>query len=183
MKQDPNTNHGEFTAPGEVRFVRHLPGSIERVWAFLTESDKRGKWLAPGKMELRVGGSVELNFFHADLTPEPIPKKYEAMKNGHTLRGRVTRCDPPRLLSYTWGDEPGDDSEVTFELSALPEGGVQLVLTHRRLGDQPGLVASVGAGWHSHLAILIAHLAGGPPVMFWSMHSRYEPEYAARLKG
>jgi len=46
-----------------------LPGPIERVWAYLMESEKRGKWLATGNMELRVGGRVELHFCHADLSP------------------------------------------------------------------------------------------------------------------
>ena len=66
-----------------VRLQRVLPGPIERVWAYLTESDKRGKWLARGPMELHVGGRVELNFRNAELSPqkETPPdryKKYEA---------------------------------------------------------------------------------------------------------
>ena len=31
-----------------VRFERLLPGPIERVWSYLTDSEKRGKWLASG---------------------------------------------------------------------------------------------------------------------------------------
>ena len=57
-----NDEPGRFTAPGEVVFVRQLPGPIERVWAFLTEPGKRARWLAGGPMELRVGGRVELQF-------------------------------------------------------------------------------------------------------------------------
>ena len=33
----PNAAHGEAIEPGAIRFVRLLPGPIERVWAFLTE--------------------------------------------------------------------------------------------------------------------------------------------------
>jgi uncharacterized protein YndB with AHSA1/START domain len=59
---------GTFTKPGTVRLERLLPGPIERIWAYLTEPDKRAVWLAGGPMELRVGGRVELQFHHADLS-------------------------------------------------------------------------------------------------------------------
>lgn len=42
-----DTGYGEKIAEESIRFERLLPGPIERVWAFLTESDKRGQWLAP----------------------------------------------------------------------------------------------------------------------------------------
>jgi DNA-binding transcriptional ArsR family regulator len=49
-------DYGVVTEPGTVRLERVLPGPIERVWAYLTESVQRRKWLAVGPMELRVGG-------------------------------------------------------------------------------------------------------------------------------
>ena len=75
---------GVVTQARTVRFQRVLPGPIERVWAYLTESEKRGRWLASGPMELRVGGRVELNFRHADLTPhvEQPPDKYRHLAEG-----------------------------------------------------------------------------------------------------
>jgi len=27
------------------------------------------------------------------------------------------RCEPPNLLSFTWSEEPANESEVTFELA------------------------------------------------------------------
>ena len=47
---------------GTVRLERLLPGPIERVWAYLTESDKRATWFASGPFELRVGGKADLHF-------------------------------------------------------------------------------------------------------------------------
>lgn len=75
---------GVIPEPGTVRFERLLPGPIERVWAFLTESDKRGTWLASGEMELRVGGRVALHFRHTDLSPvkEPTPERYKQYEDG-----------------------------------------------------------------------------------------------------
>ena len=136
-----------------VRLERVLPGPIERVWAYLTEPDKRAKWLAGGPMELHAGGRVEFKFRHADLPAEKTPpgafKKYS---EGHVFSSRVTACDPPRLLAFTWGDEAGKHGEVTFELT--PRGkDVHLVLTHRRLPGRKEML-SVAGGWHAHLGIL-----------------------------
>lgn len=173
---------GVIPEPGTVRFERLLPGPIERVWAYLTESDKRGTWLASGEMELRVGGRVALHFCHADLSPvkEPTPERYKRYEDGDGLYGRITRCDPPRLLSYTWGEDQEASSEVSFELS--PRGDeVLLVLTHRRLGDAPATLMSVGSGWHTHLGILTDRMQGIEPRPFWSAHMRWETEYKKRL--
>ncbi|HZC45467.1 MAG TPA: SRPBCC family protein [Candidatus Acidoferrum sp.] len=167
------------TEPRTVRFERVLPGPIERVWAYLTESDKRRKWLASGEMELRVGGRVELKFRHAELSPkiEPTPERYKQFE-GTGIVGRVTRCDPPRLLSFGWGESPSD-SEVTFELTRRG-GDVLLVLTHRRLRDREQMVR-VSGGWHTHLGILIDRLNGREPGPFWSRHAQLEAEYEDRL--
>ena len=45
-----NEQLGVFDGTQVVRFERLLPGPIERVWAYLTESDKRSLWLASGAM-------------------------------------------------------------------------------------------------------------------------------------
>jgi uncharacterized protein YndB with AHSA1/START domain len=174
------TDFGVITEPGTVRFERLLPGTIERVWAYLMESDKRAKWLASGVVEPRVGGRVDLHFRHADLSPttEAVPEKYRACANGAGLAGRVTRFEPPRLLSHTWGEAAGTASEVTFELT--PQGEhVRLVLTHRRL--PPSEMLSVASGWHTHLGILVDHLAGRTPQPFWGAHARLEGEYERRI--
>ncbi len=181
-----NSDYGQFTAPGEVRFVRFLPGPIERVWEYLTDAEKRGRWLARGSMELHVGGAVNLQFCHAELSPhtEEVPAKYREScgASGEAARctGRVTRCEPPSFLSYTWGESSGAASEVTFELSAQGSR-VQLVLTHRRLGEDRGMLTSVASGWHTHVDILIAKLAGAEPLPFWSTHETHEVAYEKLL--
>ena len=62
---------GQFPAPGTVRFERRLPGPIERVWSYFADSELRGQWLAPGPLQARVGGTLELGFKHSELSPEP----------------------------------------------------------------------------------------------------------------
>jgi uncharacterized protein YndB with AHSA1/START domain len=172
------SDYGVVTEPGTVRIQRVLPGPIERVWAYLTESEKRGTWLASGDMEPRVGGQVELRFRNSELSAhgESPPEKHrEHACGGSQTDGRVTAWEPPQRLGYTWGG----GSEVTFELTPR-EADVLLVLTHRRLGDRNEML-SVSAGWHAHLDILGDKLAGRETRPFWSTHARLEEEYAARI--
>jgi uncharacterized protein YndB with AHSA1/START domain len=174
------TDYGTITEPGVVRFERLLPGPIDRVWAYLTESDKRGTWLATGEMELYIGGRVNLQFHHADLSPvkEPTPDRYKRYEDGETLSGFITRCTPPHLLSFTWGD--GDASEITFEL--FPQADkVLLVLTHHRLGRDRATMLSFISGWHTHLDILSDRLHDLEPGPFWTTHTEIERVYEQRL--
>lgn len=179
-RQDNPEAHGVVTEPGTVRIERMLPGPIERVWAYLTESEKRGKWLASGEMELRAGGRVEFKFLHANLSAEKTPPdKYKKYECGVSMSGRIILCEPPRLLSYTWGEKPEEASEVTFELT--PRGGeVLLVLTHRRIATRDNMVNFAG-GWHAHLGILIDNLNGEKPRGFWSTHEKLGAEYEKRI--
>jgi len=178
-----NAAHGTVTAPGTLRLERVLPGPIERVWAYLTESDKRAEWLARGDMDLRVGGAVELTWFNSELSGglEATPERYQKYE-GHSMRSRITACEPPRLLAFTWGESPDRESgqcEVKFELSERGDD-VLLVLTHRGLRDRDQML-SVAAGWHSHVGILVDRLAGRTPSNFWAKHAGLEAEYAQRL--
>jgi uncharacterized protein YndB with AHSA1/START domain len=171
--------YATVTGPATVRLERVLPGPIERIWAYLTEPDKRAKWLAGGPLELRVGGAVELRFHHADLSAEKaVPERSKKMERGHTMHGRVTRCEPPRVLAYTWGEKPAE-SEVTFELT--PRGkDVLLVVTHRRLPDRREMTRVAG-GWHAHTGILEDVLNGREPRGFWSTHAKVAAEYDKRF--
>ena len=136
------SEYGIVTEAGAVRFERLLPGPIEHVWAYLTQSDKRGTWLAAGPMDARVGGRVDLHFRHAELSAEKTPPEhYKELENGHLVQGSITRCEPPRLLSFTWGEW----GEVTFELTPQDDD-VLLVLTHRRLADRTATAKSPVAG-------------------------------------
>jgi uncharacterized protein YndB with AHSA1/START domain len=171
---------GKILDPRTVRFERLLPGPIERVWSYLTESEKRRKWLAAGPMDLQTGGHVELRFNHAELTPhqETPPEKYKKHDGNTVVVWSVMRCDAPRLLVVRWGEKP-EDSEVTFELEPR-DGKVMLAVTHRRLSSRDFMI-SVGAGWQTHLAILSAHLNDQPLPPFWSTHAALEAEYGKRI--
>ncbi|HLG94426.1 MAG TPA: SRPBCC domain-containing protein, partial [candidate division Zixibacteria bacterium] len=87
--------YGVVTGPGEIRIERLLPGPVERIWAYLTESEKRGKWFAAGQMELRKGGRLELIFHNSQLSrhDEPTPEKYQKCE-GYKSTGEIMHCQP-----------------------------------------------------------------------------------------
>jgi uncharacterized protein YndB with AHSA1/START domain len=170
--------YGTLIAPNTIRFERRLPGPIERVWAYLTESDKRARWLAGGDMELHTGGAVELHWLHTNLdaAPSEAPERY---RNGHSMKATVTRCEPPHVLGYTWGARADAMSEVVFELS-MEGSDVLLVLTHHRLPNQNDLLG-VSGGWHTHLDILVEHLNGRPSPGFWDTIPALNATYKERM--
>lgn len=174
-----NDRFAERIAPGTVRIERTLPGPIDRVWAYLTESELRGRWLATGDMDLRVGGEVHLHWHHVDLSADktPAPERFRKYDGGVSMTSRITRCEPPRALAYTWGDA---SAEVLFELT--PKGDdVHLVVTHSGMVEPEGRT-SVAAGWHAHLAILIDVLEGRAPRNFWRAFEPLEAECARRMR-
>lgn len=175
------SDYGTIIEERTVRFERLLPGPIERVWEYLTDSEKRGTWLATGEMDLRVGGNVEHVWRNNDLTEndDPAPEKYADIAEEARMSGKITACDPPNLLSYTWEWGEDEPSEVTYELQARGDK-VLLALTHRRLASR-GEMVGVGSGWHAHLEILAAHLESREPEGFWRTHTRLEAEYEERI--
>lgn len=171
--------YGTVTEPSTFRMVRVLPGPIERVWAYCTESEKRGKWLASGPLELRVGGKGLFTFDHSKLSPthEATPEQYrEKMKV--QLEVTVIRCEPPHVLVMDWNMQ-GDESEVTFELTQRGSD-VSLVVTHRRLSSR-AMLLGISGGWHTHLGILLDRLYDRPIRPFWSSHEKMLKEYEQRI--
>ena len=164
--------------PGTVRLERLLPGPVERVWAYLTEADKRARWLAGGEFDLRVGGRARMEFDNDSLSSDKSrPEKYRNVGSSK-FEGVITRLEPMRLLAYTWTWDSGD-TEVSFELTPRGEQ-VQLVIVHRRL-DGRAMPVNVMSGWDVHTGILEDVLNGVEPRPFWATHSQLEKQYAARL--
>jgi uncharacterized protein YndB with AHSA1/START domain len=167
-------NYGVLTEPATLKIQRLLPGPIERVWAFLTESDLRRKWLAAGEMEMRVGAPFELVWRNDELS-NPSGQRPPGFGDERRMTSRITELDPPRKLAFAW-EGSGD---VSFELE--PKGGeVLLTVVHRRLPDRATLLG-VGAGWHTHLDVLVARTAGEEPEPFWDGWSRLRQEYDRRI--
>jgi len=158
--------------PSTVRLERLLPGPLERVWAYLVESDKRARWLAGGEFELRVGGKIELVFENDKLSEES--RDFGTRR----FEGKITRLEPMKLLAHTWNWD-GKPSAVTYELEA--RGKDVLLTIHHNLPDDAGLLRGVGGGWATHVGILEDQLKGVKPRPFWSTHDREMKAFEAAL--
>ncbi len=173
MLETPDA-YGALVAPATVKIARLLPGPIERVWAYLTESDLRRRWLASGSMDLKVGAPFELVWRNGDLT-EPAGERPPGFGEEHRLKSRILEVDPPRKLAFAWHDE----AEVAMTLE--PRGDkVLMTVIHSRLPNR-GNVVGVSAGWHAHLDVLSDALNGRTPAPFWDALSRLRADYDRRL--
>lgn len=161
---------GVLTEPATLKIERLLPGPIERVWAYLTQSDKRRQWLASGDMEMAVGTPFELVWRNDDLT-DPPGRRPPEFSDEMRMVSRIIELDPPCRLTIAWGTS----SDVTFDLT--PKGSeVLLTVVHRRLPDR-AITLMVGAGWHMHLDILVALMRGTTPEPYWDGWSRLKNQY------
>lgn len=167
---------GELIEPATLKIERLLPGPVERVWSYLTDSDLRRKWLASGTMEMKPGAPFELVWRNDELT-DPPGKRPDKFPQEHRMQSRVIEVDPPQRLVFSWGER----GEVSFTLE--PRGGeVLMTVIHRRISDRTNEIM-IGAGWHMHLEVLAAALSGGRTEPFWDGWARLRQEYERRLPG
>ena len=141
-----NDQPARFNGPAELRFVRILPGPIERVWDFLADVSRLPAWFGDARFDPRPGGAVTL-------------------MGGH-IRGLVTACHPPRRLTYTWNVfSPGEsesaypESYVSFELQPHGEE-VRLILTHLPVLER--FEKQTAMGWHTFLDMFTQAVRGHP---------------------
>ena len=171
------SDYGEVTEAGAIRFQRLLPGPIERVWDYLTVPEKRRLWLADGPMDLPPGGEMELVWRNSELArpDETIPEKFAGYDGEHRMKGRIIEAEPPRRLVHSWGE----DAEVVYELEERGDK-VLLTLVNRRLPDHKEVV-SVAGGWHTHLEVLRARLEEREGPRFWDTVDEADRAYEARI--
>ena len=166
--------YGVVTEPATLTIKRVLPGPIERVWDYLTNSERRRQWLAVGEMELRVGAPFELTWRNDELT-DPSGHRPDEFSCEHSMSSEITEVDPPHKLAFSWSNTGG----VEFTLETQGDK-VLLTVTHRRLPDHSTLL-NVATGWHNHLDLLVNRVSGTKPEPFWDGFVRIKKEYEQRL--
>ena len=117
MRQTRPDAYGTLIEPTTLKIQRLLPGPVERIWAYLTDSELRRKWLAAGAMEMKVGAPFELVWRNDELN-DPPSKRPADFPEEHRMQSRITELDPLRKLSIAWNNS----GDVTFELEPQRRG-------------------------------------------------------------
>lgn len=144
----PSTHYGSLHETDDnqiyVRFERHYPHPIDKVWAAITEPRHLQRWFPGFTIELKEGGVFQI-FFGGDC------------EGPAHVEGIVTVFDPPNTLAL---------GTMRFELERS-DAGCTLVFTDVlqfdgvRTDDQ--FANSVLGGWHAFMDRLDAELAGLEP--------------------
>jgi uncharacterized protein YndB with AHSA1/START domain len=137
---------------------------VDDLWQAVTTPERLARWMAPYRGEFRLGG------------------RWEAIGSDGAVYcvGEVSACEPPRGFTTTWQvrDEPLTELVVRLE----PEGDrTRLRLWHTGVTD-----VDYGAGWHTYLEALAAHVADprGDQTDGDAWQRRFSelaPEYASRF--
>jgi uncharacterized protein YndB with AHSA1/START domain len=123
----------------EARLERVFGHDQNTVWRMLTEPQALAQWLAPGSIELRLGGAVHIDFGDS----------------GTMIDSTIVDLDIPRLLGYSWSSSDGLERPLRWELDAV-EAGTRLLLTLRLPATED--VPKACAGFDAHLEMLAAAL-------------------------
>lgn len=127
----------------QAQLERTLEHDQQAVWAMLTVPERLAEWLAPGAIELKIGGAAKLNF----------------TDSGTVIDSTVTAFDAPRLIEYSWSSPGQPARPVRWETQPV-SGGTRLVLTVSV--PQSEDIARTCAGWEAHLMMLLAAIEGVP---------------------
>lgn len=153
MSMDAGTPH--------VEFARVLDAAIDTVWALLSTEDGLEKWLAPARVDLRLGGAVDIDFGEGGVTG-----------------GEILDLVPGVAIEYRWSFTGEPDSIVRFELEVVDPDTTKLHLIHRLVPlDQ---ATGYAAGWHAHLDRLEAAATGHGSVDWVERYQEVLPDYQNR---
>jgi uncharacterized protein YndB with AHSA1/START domain len=144
-------------------YVNYVATTPEKLWAALTSAEFTqqywfGRWV---ESDWRPGSAVT---YWTDASRSKLD-----------ITGQVLRCDPPRLLSYTFSDRLTEEanrerpSRVTFEIE--PMGSVvKLTLTHDDFEPGSKVLKGVSRGWPGILSSLKSLLESDKPLVLDVTH-------------
>jgi uncharacterized protein YndB with AHSA1/START domain len=139
-------------------FERVLDAAVDLVWALLTTGDGLERWLAPAEVDLRLGGTMDIDFGEGGVTG-----------------GEIIDLVHGVALEYPWRFTGEPESIVRFELEVIDAGTTRLLLQHRMLPvDQ---ATGYGAGWHAHLDQLEAVSSDTGPIDWAERFGEVMPGY------
>ncbi len=139
-----------------LRFTRELAHPLEKVWRAVTEPEHLAHWFPTTIDGERTAGSP----LHFVLPGNPMAP----------FDGEMLAFEPPTVMELLWGEDV-----IRIELQGKGDG---TVLTLTDTLAERGKASRDGAGWHTCLDALGAHLHGSPDsrdaLARWSeVHRRY----------
>lgn len=134
-----------LTANGvDLVLTRRIRGTVEDVWASVTESDRTARWF--GKWE-------------GDPAPGAMIRVQLGFEEGEPWSNvRIETCDPPEHLELTVVDAAG---EWYLEIR-LASRGDHTDLTFVQHRENTDGVGEIGPGWEYYLDNLVASREGTP---------------------
>ncbi len=146
------------------RLTRRFDRPPGVVWRTMTDPASLPLWLAAGRIELKLGGAVRLQF----------------EGSGTVIDSEVLALDDGSMLEFSWS-QPGEPLRpVRWDLAADGASSRLTVTIKVPHDEDPGRAC---AGWEAHLAMLAAALAGAPigfPFeVFKAAREAYKPKVAA----
>ncbi len=139
--------------PSEITRSIMIDAPAALIFEALTTEAELAQWMPrSAKIDARVGGEYEFNFYWA-------AKKVET-----TARGRVVELVPNRKVSYTFAsseDPPGTPpSLVTWTIEECSDGKSRVTLVHSGIDAASCLKRS--QGWGYYLDRLAAYSSRSP---------------------
>lgn len=174
------SEYGRQTGPHQIEFRRNFDASIEKLWQFWTDPEKRKLWFCGGATDAHVGGKIAMEFNHRRLSETQPPEKY-ASEEVAQHSAEILEYDPPNRLCFSWFESAGSEtSTVEITLRAISENKTELYLVHRGVVGRDMLIG-VFAGWHGHFDILAEVVTGPRQSDFWVRDQLLEAEYEERI--
>lgn len=146
----------------EIRIERVFPCAPGQIWERLTKPTRLAEWLAPGKIEQRIGGAAKLDF--AD--------------SGIVIDSTVTALQIPFVLEYSWSSPGQPQRPLRFE-NAIAPGGTRLTLTVSIPASEDA--PRTAAGFEAHLEMLAAALEGVPIKFPFTLFKELRGAYQAAM--
>lgn len=172
--------YGRQTGQAELEFTRQFDATIEKVWQFLVDPEKRKLWFCGGATDDFVGGKIEMEFDHRRISESPPPDKYASEEVANHV-AEILEYDPPNRLAFTWFESGGvESSKVEISLNSIGENRTELHLVHTGVVDRD-LKVGIFAGWHGHFDLLAEVLVGDRKTDFWIRDQQLEAEYEKRI--
>lgn len=149
----------------DIVLTRHIRGSIEDVWASITESDRTARWFGRWAGDAAAGSSIRVQLGFEESAP--------------WTDVRIEVCAPPNHLAVTTLDDAGS-WHLEIRLAGRGEYTELTFVQHRE--DTTG-AGEIGPGWEYYLDNLVASRNDAPlpsfDDYFPSMQAYYEEQARA----